>query len=265
MRIKKGVHFAGLCCLLGLSLVSFNSCHLVKRTINERRSMSNDENLVRRVIETQVDWNFAELRLSGKAEEDKNRIAFMGIVKLEKDKQIFMIVRSAIGIELARVYANRDSVWLVSKMLNLKEKVDWKLAGGKVGYPVDFYVIQGILMQSLFSSSGTELKNLLENLIVKKDKEYLRLLSNTNLNLKEMGVKYFNDFLISQQLFLIDGVKIRDINGQWIADVKYSYNKENEIKRIELKGIDSERNFALEMNIVKRDFRDFIEINFDKF
>jgi hypothetical protein len=257
--------FARLFCMIVLTLFTLNGCHLAKKTVSNKNIMSEDENIVRKVINAQPDWRFIEIRLTGKAEEDKNRIGFMGTVKMEKDRQVFILLRSMIGIELARVYANRDSVWLVSKMLSIREKGDWKLAIGKIGYPVDFYAMQGIFLQSLFTSSGDQLNNLIENLVVKSDQDNLRLVSNTNIHQEEKGVKYLNDFLINKETFIIEDTKIRDINGQWIADVKYVYNKENIIKKIQLKGIDTEHNFAVEINFVKRELKDVIEINFDKF
>jgi hypothetical protein len=251
--------------LLVVSIFMINGCHLAKRVVSGKVKMTEDANIVRKVINAQPDVKFLELRMTGKAEEDGNRIGFMGTAKIEKNKQIYILLRSTIGIELARVYANMDSVWIFSKMLNIKEKGDWKLAAGKIGYPVDFFAMQGILLQSLFTSTGDQIDSLISNLLVKNDKDYLRLVSNVNINPDDKGIKYFSDFIINRESFVIDGTKIRDIKGQWIADVKYLYNKGNLIKKIELKGIDSERNFAIEVNIVKRDLKDFIEINFDKF
>lgn len=265
MSARKQWNFAGLFCLAALSILTLPGCHILKKTVGKTPAMSEDESLVRKVVSIQPAWDFMEIRLTGKAEEDKNKIGFMGTVKLEKDRQFYILLRSTIGIELARVYANRDSIWLISKMLNVKEKVDWKLAGGKIGYPVDFYAVQGILLQSLFTSSGDQISNLIENLVVKADQENLRLVSNTSAVQGEKRLNYVNDFIIDRESYIIRGAKIRDINGQWIADVKYSYNKENLIKKIEVKGIDSERSFAAEINIVKKEIKDMIEINFDKF
>jgi len=252
-------------CIVVLTLLTLNGCHLSKKVVSSGKSISEDENIVRKVISTQPDWKYLEIRLIGKAEQDNNRMGFMGTVKIEKDRQIFVLLRSTIGIELARLYANTDSVWLVSKMLGIKEKGDWNLVGGKIGYPVDFFAMQGILLQSLFTALGDKVNNLIDNLIVKSEKDNLHLVSNTNLIPEENGVKYLNDFLISKETFNIQGAKIRDINGQWIADVKYQYNKDNLIKKIELTGIDSERNFSGEVNIVKKEIKDFVEINFVKF
>ncbi|MFA6481779.1 MAG: DUF4292 domain-containing protein [Bacteroidales bacterium] len=257
--------YKGYIFLIVLAILTLDGCHVFKKTVSGAKSVSDDENLVRKIVNTQPAWKFMELRLTGKAIEDDQRIGFMGTVKMEKDKQIFVLLRSMIGIELARVYANRDSVWVISKMLGIKERGDWKLAVGKLGYPVDFNAIQGILVQSLFTSTGDQMTDLLDNLVVKTDRDSLRLVSNTNLKSGINKNKYFIDFLINKVNFMIDGTKIRDINGQWIADITYLYNKENLIKKVELKGIDSERNFAVDLNVVKRDLKDFIEINFDKF
>jgi hypothetical protein len=265
MIVIKQIKYTGIILMVLLTLFSMNGCHLAKKTVTGKKAMSEDENMVRKVLNAQPEVKFMEIRLTGKAEEDKNRIGFMGTVKLEKDRQVYVMLRSTIGIELARVYANRDSIWLISKMLNIKEKFDWKLAGAKIGYPVDFFALQGMLLQSLFTSSGDQLGNLIENLVFKTDTDNVRLVSNTDLQQNGKRLNYLNDFIIDRETFIIQGAKIRDVNGQWIADVKYLYNKDNQIRKIEVKGIDSEHSFAVEINVVKKELRDMIEINFDKF
>jgi hypothetical protein len=265
MKVMRKSKYSGLLILIALSLLTLNGCHLVRNVVSGRKGSSSGEGIVKKVLGAQPEWKFMEMRLSGKADQDDKKIGFIGTVKIEKDRQIYILLRSTIGIEVGRLYANRDSVWIISKMLNIKEKGDWKVAGAKIGYPADYFVFQGILVQSLFTSSGDELNNLLENLIVKSDKDNLRLVSNTDLNTDKIGNKYFNDFTINKDSYLVEGVKIRDTRGQWIADVKYLYNKENIIKKVEIKGIDSESSFAMEMNIVKKDIKDLIEINFVKF
>jgi hypothetical protein len=265
MNVVKQYRFAGIFSLIMAILFTVSGCHLMKKTVTNRKVMSEEENIVRKVINAQADARFIEMRMTGKAEEDNNRIGFIGTVKIERNRQISIVLRSTIGIELARVYANLDSVWMVSKILNIKEKTDWKLAVGKLGYPVDFYAIQGILLHSLFTSSGDQISHLVTNLIVKNDNENLHLVSNKHNQAELEREKYLNDFLINKETFIIEDSKIRDINGQWIVDVKYLYNKDNAIKKIQLKGIDSERNFAVEINVVKLDLKDFIEINFDRF
>lgn len=263
MRLK--IINAGLFCMVVLSLISFGGCNLVKKTVNGKKAMNADENIVRKVVNAQPDWKFTEIRMTGRADDDDKKIGFMGTIKIEKDKRIYVVLRSTIGIEVARVYADRDSVWIVSRMLGIKEKGDWKLMTDKIGYPLDFFAMQGILVQSLFTSAGDQLDYLIENLVVKEDKEELRLISNAKFQESAKGIKYLNDFLLNTESFLIEDSKIRDIKGQWIADVKYSYNKDNAIRKIELKGIDSERNFAVDVNIIKKENKENIEFNFNKF
>ena len=55
-----------------------------------------------------------------------------------------------LGIEAARVIANRDSVWLVSKMAQMKEKGSWKEMSKLLGYPLDFMALQNIMTRKLF-------------------------------------------------------------------------------------------------------------------
>ncbi len=265
MSMSKVTSYFKYFCLIVLTWFSVNGCHLAKKTVSGTKVMTADENIVRKAFSAQTNWTFLEFRVTGRAEEDDNKVGFMGTLKLEKNKQIFVVLRSTLGFELARVYATRDSVWIHSKMLNIKEKGDWKLAGGKLGYPVDFNSLQGILVQTLFTSSGDQLNSLVEHLIIKKDQEKMHLVTNPDLMDDENGIKYLNDFLIDRESFIIHGTKIRDIKGQWIADIGYQYNKDNEIKKIVLKGIDSERNFSVDINVVKREIKESIDINFDKF
>jgi len=246
-------------------VAAVSGCHLAKKTTGSKVIMTEGENIVRKVISAQPDWQFAEIRMTGRAIEDANKIGFMGTVKIERDKQIYLLVRSTLGFEVARAYANRDSVWILSRMLDIKESGDWKLAAGKLGYPIDFYALQGIIMQSLYTSSGDELSVLIANLLVKTEKEHYRLFTDSGPQSPENNLKYYNDFSIDKETLAIQNAKIRDIKGQWIADVKYQYNKGNEVKKIELMGIDSERNFSLEINVVKKEIKDYIEIKFDKF
>jgi hypothetical protein len=265
MRRGTKIKYAGFISLVALILFLFSGCHLLKKSVTGKATMTEDENVVRKVSNSQPDWVFQEIRMTGKADEDGNRIGFMGTLKIERNKQINIVLRSTIGIEIARVYANLDSVWISSKMLNIKEKGDWKLVAAKIGYPVDFQAVQGIFVQSLFTSAGDRLSDLIENLVVKNDNEILRLVSNNNFLQEAKGIKYLNEFQLNSQYFFIELTKIRDIKGQWSAEVQYQYNKDNNIKKLELKGLDSERNFSVDINIIKKEIKDVLEFNFDKF
>ena len=265
MSVKNLFRYTLFVCLAGLSVLALDGCRLFKQSVVERTVMSEDENIVRKVFNAHPEVQFSETRFTGKAAENDTKISFMGTAKIEKDKQLHILLRSAFGIELARVYANRDSIWITSKMLGIRERIDWKVAAGKIGYPLDFNAIQGIFLQSLFTSTGNELPNLIDNLVVDANSPNLRLVSRQNLKNGENGLKYLNDFIINRDAYYIDDAKIKDVNGQWIADIKFEYQRDNEIKKIILTGIDAERNYAVEINVIKNELKDFIEINFNKF
>jgi hypothetical protein len=263
--MRSFIKYSGLFFLMAAVALSFNSCHLLRKQVSGRGTLTEDENLIKKAYTIQPEWRFMEMRLSGKADEDGDKFSFMGTVKLERNQQIFVILRSTIGFELARVYANKDSVWISSKMLGFKEKGDWKLVGKKVGYPVDFNAMQGILTQALFTSKGDQLSDLLVSLTVKNEDNFTKLVSNTAARQDLNGNKYLNEFWLNKNSYLLQQTKISDIKGQWIAEVNFLYGKDEVIKRIELKGIDSERNFALDVNVTRRDIKDILDFNFDKF
>ena len=259
------MNFRSIAVIAVMCAFTLSGCGIIRKTVSKKGTMTEGESLVRKVVSNQPEWNFIEMRVTGKAEEDKTKFAFMGSVKIQHNSKVFIMLRSTLGFEVARFYADRDSVWILSKMLDIKEKGDWKLVAAKLGYPVDYYALQGILVQSLFTSSGDQLNDLISGLVAKNDKDFMHLVSGDNDEGEVKPLKYLNDFSINRENFLIEGSKVRDIKGQWIADVRYTYNKENVIRKIDLKGIDSEHSISLEMNVVKMDVKDFIEINFDKF
>ena len=265
MKVTNYRRLAWVAGLVTLMLLSAGGCSLFRKAPTGAVRMSEDENVVRQVVDNQPDWRFSELRVTGRADEDGNRIGFIGTVRLERNQKVFIVLRSTIGIEVARVFANRDSVWMLSKVLNIKEKGDWRQMAGKLGYPVDFFALQGILVQALFTSSGDRISDLIENLTLGPDKENLMLVSSDRFRKDSASRGYLSEFLLDKENFMIRGSRIRDRKGQWMADVVYHYSKENVVRKIELKGIDSERNFAVEVNVVKKEMKDYLDFNFDKF
>jgi hypothetical protein len=254
--------------IIGVALISvfgLNGCHLLKKAVTGGKTMSEEENIVRKVANAQPTWQFIEVRVTGKFEQDREKFSFMATARMEKDSQILVVLRSTLGFEVGRVYANRDSVWINSKMLGVKEKGGWKLMAQKIGYPVDFYALQGILVQSLFTCSGDQLNNLIKNLLVKNDKEHIQLVTNTAYPTEDKSITYLNEFTVDRDNLLIKSMKIKDVKGQWIVDVNYTYNRDNMIRKVDLKGMDSEHNMSVDLNVVRKDIKSSLEINFNRF
>jgi hypothetical protein len=265
MRMVRGIRFTGMAVLVLMGLNLLSGCGIIKKTVHKKSGMTEGESLVRKVAGNLPEWNFMELRVTGKAEEDKNRFAFIATVRMQHNSKIYVVLRSTLGFEVARFFANTDSVWIQSKMFDIKEKGEWKLVAGKLGYPVDYQALQGILAQALFTDSGDQLAGLISGLVVKNETEYAHLVSTGSDEPVLPAGRYLNDFSINRENFQIMGSQIRDVKGQWIANVKYTYNKDNMIRKIDLKGIDSEHSVSVEMNVAKKEIKDYIEINFDKF
>jgi len=246
-----------------IMILTLGSCHVIKKTVGVTKSITPEESWIRNVIHSQPDWKYLEMRISGKATDDEDKISFLGTIRIENNRQIFISLRSMIGFEVAKIYGDRDSVWINSKLMNIKEKGDWGLIALKLGYPLNFNSIQGILTQSLFSGNGNQATDLISDLMMKEDSGSIHLVTDSSKDMR--GVRFINDFKINKDDFSIDDVKIKDINGQWITDIKYLYNAEKIIKKINGNSLDTKGNYSVEINVIKKDFKDNIEINFDKF
>jgi hypothetical protein len=240
-------------------------CHMNKNISTPGRVLSADESLVRKVILSQQAWNFVEMRVTGKTDMDGDRFSFMGTIRMQRNKQLFISVRSAIGIEAARIYATPDSLWIMSKMMGIKERWDWKQVRLKTGYPIDFQSLQGILTHALFTSAGDSQQVLIEQLGSSRKNNEFHLVTNEKTQEDKPEMKYLPDFRINTSDYSVESANIRDINGQWIIDVLYEYHKDGMIRKIGVKGLDTDSQVSLDMTVVKKEYSDNLDINFSKF
>lgn len=251
-------------CIAGLAVCAAG-CHMNRKISSPGRVLSADESLVRKVVLSQPAWNFMEMRVTGKTDMDGDRFSFMGTIRIQRNKQLFISVRSAIGIEAARIYATRDSLWVLSKMMGVKERWDWNQVRLKTGYPIDFQSLQGILTHALFTSEGDSQQVLIEQLGSSRKNGDFHLITNEETRETKPEMKYLPDFGINTSDYSVESANIRDIAGQWIIDVLYEYHKDGMIRKIGVKGLDTDSQVTLDMTVVKKEYADNMDINFTKF
>ena len=246
-------------------MAGMTGCHLTKKAVTKAPVQTEIEKLVRSVFEATEPARYLEFRYTGRAQMDEEKIPFLGTLKMVKDSMIWVSLRSSLGIELGRILARPDSVWMYSKLLKIKEKGDWKLVEEFSGYALDFNALQGIMTQSLFTASGNTIQAITNDLTVRRKEEAFWVTWKPEIEERRSEKGYLAQFKVSPDAKGITETLIKDSKGQWAAKALYQFNKENEIRKIEINGLDESHNYNAEINIVTREIRDKLIINFDYF
>lgn len=262
---KQGIRICTDIAIALMVVALMAGCHLAKKAVTTTPVMTEDEKLVRTVFDATEPARYLEFRYTGKAEMDEEKVPFLGTLKMVKDSVIWVSLRSSLGIELGRVLARPDSVWMYSKLLKIKEKGDWKLVEEFSGYALDFKALQGILTQSLFTSLGNTIQAITTDLTVRRKDESVWVTWKPETEEKRTEKGYLAQFRINPDTKGITETLIKDTRGQWAAKALYQYNKDNEIRKIEINGLDESHNYNAEINIVTREIKDKLIITFEYF
>jgi hypothetical protein len=261
---RSGINYLGSAIVM-IVILGMPACHISKKAVTTTPVLTEDEKLVRSVFEATEPARYIELRFTGRAQMDEEKIPFLGTLKIVKDSIIWVSLRSSVGIELGRILARPDSVWMYSKLLKIKEKGDWKLVEEFSGYALDFNALQGILTQSLFTSSGNSIEAVIAGLTVRRKDESAWVTWKPEIEENRSASGFLAQFRINTDTKGITETLIKDVKGQWAAKAIYHFTKDNEIKKIEINGLDESHNYNAEINIVTREIKDKLSVNFDYF
>lgn len=259
--------FPGLISLLTAMalLTSMSGCHIAKKMSKTDRPATEDERLIKAVYDTNIQPKYIEIRFTGKTDLDEEKISFMGSAKLVKDSLIWVSLRSPIGIEIGRFMASPDSIWIVSKILKMKEKGNWRMMRELTGHELDFNSLQGILTQSLFTAGGIS-ENILQNdLLVRRLDNIVWIAWKPAIEDIGSKSKYLAQFRVDPASRKINVAELKDGAGRWVSKAQFLYTRENVIKKIEINGMDESHNYTAELNVVSYDIRESVVINFEKF
>jgi hypothetical protein len=246
-------------------LMSLAGCNIGKRIVGNDTKMPLADPLIREVYEANSPSFGSDIRFTGKATLDDEKISFIGNAKILRDSLIWVSLRSTFGIEIGRMVARRDSIWIVSKMLKIKEKGNWKIVNEITGYGLDFNALQGILTQSLFTAGGNSKAVILGDMLSRKQND--KFLIGWKKEIEDDPVKsiYLTQFDISPVNKKIEHIQMKDGKGQWITKVDFEYTREGKVRKILINGIDETRSYNTEITIITVDLNGSMSINFEYF
>lgn len=261
MKSRQILYLLSIAAILGTA----GGCSLFKKSTAPVRVATEDERLIQSVMDNATPGEAIEMRITGKSEMDGEKFSFIGTVRILRNDCIWVSLRSSLGIEVARVLARPDSVWIVSKLMKIKEKGDWKLIREWTGYGLDFNALQGVLTQSLFTANGNRAEVLLNDLRIRRRDQETWIAWKPELEEDPSKNRYLAQFLIESGTNRIHSTAVKDGAGRWVSKATYEYGKDNLVKKIEINGMDESHEYSAEINVITFEKKENLEINFERF
>lgn len=151
MRTKKIIYLLTVM----LVIISIGSCKTKKRIVASAPIVDKvDDKLFADVIDNQFDFNTFSSRVSLKFSSTTRTLSSRSQLRIIKDQAIQFSVQPLFGVEMLRLYIDRDSLLLLDRMN--KQYIQESLADVKEKYPIgfDFTTLQALLINNLFVSGN---------------------------------------------------------------------------------------------------------------
>ena len=180
-------------------LVLFSSCRSKKGITTAPQKASSGSALIQQVLSNEINYSSLELRGSTRAEFDDTKYNLSITYRNYRDSVIWISVRALLGIEVVRILCTPEEVAVYSRMGDINERGDWSEMEELVGYPIDFYSLQGLMARKLFYP----------------DKSGLHPLSNYKTNKSEAGT-----LLVPDQDFFKNGENAEVVYPVFLIDAQ---------------------------------------------
>jgi len=180
-------------------LFSFFSCNIFKKNIkNEKNS---DEKQIKKLTEKikskELNFQTFSAGFYGNYFDEKQKFPLKGLIKIQKDKFIWITLRPFLGIEVARILLTKDSVKYIDKINKKYIEENYNYLKTKLGFSFNYKIIEKLFTNKIFAyPNGKKIETylltkndsifLLQNEFIEKAQQYFHLLSfNKNNNLKK--------------------------------------------------------------------------------
>jgi hypothetical protein len=197
-------------CLL---LLTVAACRVTRDTPLEVRKMR-DREIIRRVTEQEVNYTTLSARLKIDYAANEQMTSFKGDLRVYRDSAIWMSIKPALGLEVARILITTDSVQIIDRINRqyLSKPIHYIASTYKV--PLDFALLQSIITGGLFYRNHKDIE---ANIV---DNAYQLVYESDSIR---------NVVVVDPVNFTIRALSLYDIPGQRTVDIDYlDYRKVSE-------------------------------------
>ena len=245
-------------------------CKSKKAVVIKKKARTDYSELIKGVESGELDYRSLEMKLSTRAELDGKKYGLNITYRNDRDQTLWISVRAMLGIEAARVIANRDSVWLVSKMAQMKEKGSWKEMSKLLGYPLDFMALQNIMTRKMFYP-GQEGNDMLMSFLKRDDGSQVLIVPDFEDIEQRKDAGFFGfmpQFVIDKSLNILKATKLVPEDNEWMLEVEYDNDSNSNLgigNNIRLSAIDSQNNMDLDLKIQQVSINEELKFPFQWF
>lgn len=204
-----------------LIVFTLGGCKTKKGLVSREKATTNSLEAVQKVASNQINYKSLELRGSTKATLEDTRYNLTFIYRNYRDSLIWISVRAMLGIEMVRVLCTPEKVSVYSRMADLNDKGSWQEMGKLVGYPIDFYSLQGLMARRLFYPKEKGYHKLNSFMVNRSENGLLLVPDNEAFSAGNDGEIVFPVFLIDEKNNKIEKARIAPANSSWQFEVDY--------------------------------------------
>jgi len=240
--------------VLLIMVLGLGACKTKKGMVKKEERISKSLELIKKVSEQQIEYSNIEIKYSTRAEIEDNKQNLSITYRNRKDELIWISARAMLGIEVMRLVANHDSVWLISRVGRIKEKGTWKEMSETIGYPLDFIAIQNMMVRKIFYPGSLEVGKL--NTYLRRDdgKKVLIVPDYQKEDIRKDAASFgfLPQFVLDAGKGRLLGTKLVPEDNQWMLEVKYEDNDGENMglgSNILIKALDSQSNMDIDLKI----------------
>ncbi len=138
--------------LFSVGILGMSSCNLFKKNIKDDKTneMTELKNITENVNKNSVQFQTFSANFTGKYSDNKQSLPLKGIIKIQKDKYIWLSIRPFLGIELARILLTPDTIKYINKVQKTFSTGNYNLLKKKYGLEINYKTVENLLMNKIF-------------------------------------------------------------------------------------------------------------------
>lgn len=253
------------CCMskrgfLIVLLVLFNvlifSCRSKKEVITEPAKTKElaAEYLFKQLKKNELKFKSFKAKINIEADFGDKQNTFTSQLRIQHDSLIWISIIPALGIEVARVMINQDSVFILNRISKTYFKGDFRLINNLLKIDVDYDILQSLLTgndlayyeTNVFKANTTGKQYHLSTVGRSKLKKYVRteeedlrvLVQDIWLNVENFKIEKLSLKMIQKQNRKLEAIykDFQDINGQLFSTTSdYQISSTEEVFKVNLK------------------------------
>lgn len=235
--------------------VSFSGCKSKKKLTKRETKEQPMDKAIGKVLDENLEYRTLEIKGSGKTNANGKKIAISLLYRNVKDEKIWISARAMLGVEVGRVYCTPDSVWIISRIASIKEKGSWKAMEDLLGYPIDFYTLQGLMSRSMFVPGSPGVEAISQFVARKSSIGQLFVADYSDISIQSLMKKsgFMPQFLVHNGEKRLSRTKIAPEDSAWLMELRYEGSSNlpgNPIsERLNISAVESKEQVSLDLKV----------------